>query len=209
MKNKVILYTVGVMLGGILGWVAVDKLAGPYLRELGYKHGFEKNANEFFEDMNKQMSQFSTEDEFQNFAKAQINDKEVAAVSSAVGFLESADIIRDFCVPTGYTPEKFIKMLYSHKTDVDLEAESLKILGKKGLQKDQVIFILENTKKLIAQQVNRVMEDEYQMLKNQNPAYSKTEYCKIYDQYAEDIIAGKLNEIKKNFPDQYEKYFKD
>ena len=203
LKNVLIL-----ILAFIIGFVAVDKIGDPFIKELFFKQGVKKGVQE----LNAEMNQISSAEELQTFFKNQSGseDKDIKAVSTAIGFFMNGDIVRDFCTQTGYVPDKYINLRNSYKTNINLDEDLIEIVTQKGgLSREQAVFVLKEVKGTVNQQLNRILENEYLQIRQQAPSLTKADYCKIYDDHASEIISTSLNEMQNRLSDKYPKYFKE
>ena len=170
-----------------------------------------KELNNALEGLNDKLNQMSVED-LQTFFKSQSGskDKEIKAVSGAIGFFMNGDIIRDFCMQTELIPDKYINLRNSYRTNIDLDEDFIEILTrKKGLSRDQAIFVLKGVKATFSQQLGRTLENEYLLIHQQDSSFTKTDYCKIYDDHAVEIISDALNVARNKLSDKYQKYFRE
>lgn len=196
------------VLSFIIGFVAMDKIGDPFIKELFFKQGVKKDLQE----LNAEMNQMSSAEELKAFFKnhSSSKDKDTKAVSVAIGFFMNGDIVRDFCMQTGYVPDKYINLRNSYKTGIDLDKNFVEIVTQKeGVSKEQAVFVLKEVKETISQQLNRILENEYLQIRQQAPSFTKADYCKIYDDHASEIISTSLNEMQNRLSDKYPKYFKE
>lgn len=158
--------------------------------------------------MNKELDRFNNTEELHNYVGTKLKDSEIAVITAPMGFFMQADVVKEFCTPTGYVPEKYINRINSYKTDHNLDEEFIEFFNKKELNKEQTELLLRKTKEVAAQQLKRFIENDFLLLLKTEPSYTKKDYCKIYDIYTDDIISDKFKELDRTIPHEYKKYFR-
>lgn len=168
---------------------------------------FSEKTENALSELDNKLNQYDTNEELYANLKNQVKDDEVAGASAFDGFIMSAQIIEEYCKSTGYIPQRYISMVNSYKKTKDFEEKLIVSSIKLGATREQAIIILDKSRNLIKQQIIKSTERDYQEIKQEEPSYTKKEYCKLYDSNAKEIISYKINEIKKHMPNAYKTYF--
>lgn len=177
-----------------------------FFSQIKHKTATEK-INVINEDMNNKLNKFETAEDAVKELKKNIKDDEVSMASIPMGFFMSANAIKEFCTPTGYIPQKYISTINSYQTGVDFDAKLIEIFVRAGANKQQAQYALEKQKETLKNQFNRLLENDYRSVLKVEPTFTKIEYCKAYDEHAEEIVSSKIKGIQEVAPETYKKYF--
>ncbi len=175
------------------------------------KNKIDNNIDKLYYEQNNYFNN-KTFEEIQKDFKMNTKDDVIAELAIPLGFFGSVDVIIEFCEPTGYIPEKFIAKVNSYKKGVDFDKKFINIfVNAVGANKPKVLYagqtLLIKQKELLRNQGMRLLEDDYINTLKNDPSFTKKEYCKIYDDYAEEMIFEKIQRIKDVAPSTYKKYF--
>ena len=164
--------------------------------------------------VNNKWNQFKTLEEAQDDARRNlrnVRDGGIEELAVPMGFLASADAIKEFCEPVGYIPQKYIDTINSYPKDIDFDEKFISMFMDVGADKQKAKYVaqalLEKAKETSKNQFHRLSENEYQTMRKDNPSFTKKEYCKLYDEHAEEMVSAKIKELKEAVPSAYEKYF--
>ena len=158
-------------------------------------------------ELNNKLNKFETAEQVSDYFKNHAKDGEKKDIGVILGFLHQKDAIREFCEPTGYVPEKYINAVKHYQSNTDYNEEFVEILMKDGLNRELSTHIQKKLYTILAEQSLRFLEADYKKLLEIDASASKRDFCKIYDEYADEIITEKLKEIRENAPNAYKKYF--
>lgn len=172
---------------------------------------FQKKLDTFTSDINNEFNKFETITEAQNYASSKVKDRnnEIITISTPMGFFMQADVIKEFCTSAGYIPENYLQLINSYKKNLDLDEELIAYYIKQGLNREQAVVTLSTIRDVLKKQLARFVNNDYLQVKKNNSAFTESEYCKLYNEYAKDIISQKLNEIKQSTPNAYYRYFQN
>ncbi len=159
-------------------------------------------------DLNNELGKFNNTEELHNYVGTKLKNSEIVTITAPMGFFMQADILKEFCMPTGYVPEKYIREINSYKTDYDLDEEYMEFFNQQGLKKEQSKLLLQKTKEITVQQLKRFTENDFLLFLKTEPSGTKKDYCKIYDAYVDDIISERFKELDKTIPSGYKKYLR-
>ena len=164
-----------------------------------------QEIDSIYTDLNEKLNKFESVDELQDNIK--LKDNEITEVSVPMGFFMQATLVKEFCESTGYIPEKYIATINSYNKNIDFDEQWIKVFTKAGADKNQALYSLKKQKELIATLFNDYVEKDYKNVLQTNSSFTKQDYCKLFDDYAEEGISAKVNQIKEVAPNTYKKYF--
>lgn len=136
-----------------------------------------------------------------------VNNEELSLVSIPLGFFQTSDVILHYCENSGYIPMKFIRKVNSYKKDYNLKNDFVNYYKKLGLTQEQAELIYSENINLFQKYSLNSLKNEYLELKKNKTSITVKKQCQLYDEFSDDIIKEKIEDIKKKSPRTYEKFF--
>lgn len=207
-KNEKLKITFYCLIGLVLYIIASTLSKSIFRNQLTQTQNFSNSTiDSVYSNMKEEFNQFETLDELQDKFSKNIKESEITEVSIPMGFFMQANLVKEFCEPTGYIPEKYITMINSYNKNIDFDEQWIEVVTKTSADRNQALYSLTKQKEMLADLFNDFAEKNYQNLLQTNPEVTKQDYCKLFDDYADESIPAKIEEIKKIAPKTYQKYF--
>lgn len=175
----------------------------------------EQNVNKFQSkvdyinsEINNKIYKSKSNEELYEELKKQVKDNEITGISAYNGFVISAQVIKEYCAPTGYIPNNFIKKINNYKKNIDVENILKNEFIKLGATKEQSNILVKTMLEETKNNLSILMDRDYSEFKKEDASLSKKAYCKLYDSMADKMIQNRINIVKNTTPKAYEKYFK-
>lgn len=158
----------------------------------------------------KKFDSFNSSEELLKYAAEQVKNSNDTCTPINVfnGFVLSADALRNYCLDSGYIPTKLINSIKSYEKGHDVNTEFKNCLNAQIHNEEASSLMATAVNDMLNKQLIRSFEEDYQKLVASEGNISKQAYCKILDEFSNQIVEEKIKSIRDTSPKTYELYFK-